>query len=269
MVKFLFLILFTSLIIFNSYADDEKWFTGIIRGHEDLTRFAIQETNKTIKDKFYPEVYYGDSGLFSKNQIILGNYHTDFPTYELCAYYSITAKNCTTFNWQNNPNLQNIHSLRNIFPNNTPQPLSDTLLSVRLLIMNNTNYALQLFYKGQKDEFLFWIGHVLHTIQDSFVPCHVKRNLNTFKIFDMCTYGPKFNNVCHHKDIDTDDYIWTIKKGCFIGRNYECLKVEAQNAVKASTDYLKMIYYILDNKSTDEIYIKFLLEDFLNKYYVY
>ncbi|MBF0206987.1 MAG: hypothetical protein HQK53_08850 [Oligoflexia bacterium] len=269
---------------FNAYSSEEKWTSGPVRGHEDITRFAVLAANKFIGHDFYPVVAYGDSGLISKNFLIQGNYQTDFPSATLCRRYHIDLKDCNLSRWQNNPELQIIHSLRNL-PNGQKQEvptLLNTLQGIRQIIIQNTAYALQFHQQGKENLFFFWIGHVVHTIQDSFSPAHVKRNPNTLGIIDMCIYGKKVDQVCYHHLLDTGDYIWVLKWGCLNGRSFACLKDEAVDAVKASAEYLETVYRFIQNNLQDDFdyqdndweknetkkrNLNILFEDYLNRYF--
>ncbi|MBF0367652.1 MAG: hypothetical protein HQK50_18905, partial [Oligoflexia bacterium] len=192
MKKILFVIIAILAIDLNAqenFQSEQKWSNGIIRGHEDLTRFGVEMANLAIGIEFYPTIAIGDHGFNTINPLLRGNYSSDVPNLVLCRYYQLEQAACTLQYWQQNSHLQNIHSLRN-YANKQVETFDESLQAIRSLVQTNTAYALEFFYQNDLENFYFWIGHVLHTLQDSYSPAHTQREsqANNYRIKDICTY---------------------------------------------------------------------------------
>lgn len=242
---------------------------GLVRGHEDLTRFAVEQANALMKVRDgvkafpYLTVPIGDYGYASKNPLVEGDFAADFAVEmwpfqdhrfdEVLAFYHSRANSVSE--WQDAPDLQSIHFLRD-FRDGTAVSAAEACHAGRQRVIDATQQALKImmndYFHSQ-----FWIGLALHTLQDSFSPAHVRRvsrgtqgGENDFKwITDVCTYGKQAFGACKHPEpimslLDTDR-IW--KSGTLLdfNRPREDLIPAAEAAVKAGAGYLVTVeeYY--------------------------
>jgi hypothetical protein len=104
-----------------------------LRGHEDLTRFGVDEANQLLRanyptkfpsstSTFFPTVKSGDLGYNSTNPLVQGNFASDvaietwpFESYrfdELLRFYDSKATSFTE--WQDDPKLMSLHFLRDL-----------------------------------------------------------------------------------------------------------------------------------------------------------
>lgn len=225
-----------------------QWSTGVIRGHEDLTRFGIDLANKLIKEKFSIDNYYeqaivGEFAPITTNPIVRGNYLTDFPTDELKIFHLES----TNVNWNSDPRTQNIHSLRAHENGVLLQSAFQACLGFRNKVFQIVYNALIKFSKGDFEGGLTWLGHATHSIQDSFSPVHAKRTDDLKYFLDFCTYGKKFEGICKHDLVDIKDYIWKSNM-CFL-RSWDCLTDEAKQASKSTAGFLFAIYLIIEQNA--------------------
>lgn len=241
---------------------------GLSRGHEDLTRFAVDLVNAKIKQElnlnsFYPAVPVGENGAQSNYPMIQGVYHTDFavshlPPHEilsgkLIGYYGAGFAT-TASEWQDTPWLQSIHSLRD-FSGGEPLSLDESLKEIRNKIANAAYFAVG-EYNGHPYEGHYWLGHILHIIQDSFSEAHTRRGTDLRAILDVCTYGvdKRAAGICMHPhpvgSNDEERFGATLEKeriwrsdvsGCDLNpveHKWHCLKPSAQKAAEVSAGFL-------------------------------
>lgn len=205
-------------------------------GHEEITRQALNNVSKKIKDidptnslfelsdlsfDLKPE----PKGLFgykSKNMIIHGNFSSDFPK-------QTTVLNLADF-WKDNtiseyesPSTQVIHFLRNYKDPVTLDSAYNTCQVARKNIKYITSEAIKAWDAGDKTKALFLIGHATHTIQDSFSPAHTRRDdeAHNYNLKNVCFYGSKMHKkmdmmfkdakiLCYHEILDSRDTVWNI-----------------------------------------------------------
>ncbi len=243
-----------------------RWMQGYgpSRGHEDLTRFAVEEANKFLKDDFFPMVEYGDNGVFSDHPIVDGNYSTDFPDTRMKEHYGFTD-DMSSSEWANHPGLMTIHSLRNQNPDGTLQAKVDAYLEWKGRIFSATKHALTVYQSGNVEEGLYWFGHNLHMIQDSFSPAHTarvsKNDIAFMAMTDLNSYGIEVEGIGYHHTVDIGDRIWA-NNSCWNPscREWECLRGEAQAASTAGGGYLYVVAELIKGNLTN-------IDDTLEKYF--
>jgi hypothetical protein len=246
-----------------------SWTSGpFLGGHETITRFAIRFGNSLLKERYglqnyYPEVSEPGRG----HPLIEGNIKTDFPNEALFDFYKMEKKEFGA--WHQSSLLQYIHSMRN-FSHRGPQSFLESCQKIKDNILNVTLWSLSFFQKGEREEGLFWLGHAIHILQDSFSKAHTLRGGPFFKkILDICTYGEKFNSICFHKkykDIFDGDRIWKKELNCHLNpfeRTFFCLKDEAQAAVSATAGYLFTVGLLIEEKVFSPFEVKKEIRDFL------
>ncbi len=222
---------------------EPKWLTGAgpARGHEDLTRIAVDRANNTLQNllgyKPYPSIAKGVAGLDTGHPMVKGNYETDFPTTKMYQFHGMPS----SVDWHNDGRLQHLHSLRD-YPDRTPLGLRASCLAVRSSIVRAAHKAMGAFGEGDRDSGLYWLGHATHIIQDSFSPAHTPRTGEGRRVItDLCVYGLEWPGICKHETVDLRDHVWRSTFACQFdpnNRNHACLKSEAQDAVHATTAFL-------------------------------
>jgi len=126
------------------------------------------------------------------------------------------------------------------------------MLGARERIIVATEQAMLSYQNGDMNRFFYWIGHASHNVEDSFSPAHARRSGSQYKtLTDVCIYDMTVPGVCTHAKIDTGDLIWSTSWACVFttARNYECLKPEAQGAVRATAGYFRTVANIVKNGS--------------------
>jgi hypothetical protein len=217
-----------------------------LRGHEDITRFAVENANNLIKNElgvggFFPTVTSGDSCKGTSNNLLNGDCHTDWPddNDELVTYYGVSASD-----WQTDPRVQELHFLRN-YPGDQLESAKQTCVNVQGLIVEATKRGLNYWAQNNKERALYWFGHSLHMIQDSFAPPHTRRGGYSDRVLsDVCTYAKEFSGVCYHEKVASGDRVWSDKLSCQLNpndRSWGCLVTLAQEAANASTGYLRVV----------------------------
>jgi hypothetical protein len=224
----------------------QKWMTGAgpARGHEDLTRLAVERANNALEAQLgfrpYPAIAQGVAGIDSGNSMIKGNFESDFPSNRMQEFHDMPTDD--SIDWHNDGRIQHIHSLRNIIGG---QALSkqDSCKAIRANIINASRRAVDSYSAGAIEDGRYWLGHATHVIQDSFSNAHTTRSKDDGgrTISDICVYGASFDGICQHSSFDSHDYVWRDKWSCRFNpneRDIDCLKNEAQNAVHATAAYL-------------------------------
>lgn len=203
-------------------------------GHEEITRQALNNLSKKIKDTgarnnifnladlnydLLPEPF-GLFGYKSQNMIIHGNFASDFPdqtsVMSLAKFWQIP--NIAVFE---NPDAQVIHFLRNYKGIATVDSAKNTCLTARKNIKRVTTEALSFWQNGDKTRALFLIGHATHMIQDSFSPAHTIRadESHNSDVMNICYFGSGMYDamragkvseavLCFHQKPDVRDSIW-------------------------------------------------------------
>ncbi|MBC7661156.1 MAG: hypothetical protein H7249_15770 [Chitinophagaceae bacterium] len=218
------------------------FFTGAgpLRGHEDITRFAVDDANHALGYDYFPKISAVSAGASTHNPLLKGNFESDYPSPKLRAFYSAPAD----VNWHNEGNLQAIHGLRGRI-DGIDETVREACQSHTKVLKNAALKGFNLILTGDKDEGLYWIGHATHIIQDAFSSAHETRTgENGIIILDYCTYGHRRENACFHRDIDGRDRIWDEGFRCQFdpnSRQRECLTKEANWAVNASSSFLQRI----------------------------
>ena len=187
------------------------WHTGAgtLRGHEDITRFAVDIANQRLggrDDIGYEPVPSGVHGPIS--------FHP----------------------------LQHVHALRNRPAGGIANNL-ETCQSVGGAIGQALNRAATYLPNGDRYHYHYWIGHALHILQDSYSPAHVLRAGVEGQIVDgFCTYGVRTKGICYHHEVDPRDRVWRADSlRCTFDsdqRDWDCLVPAAQYAAVASADLL-------------------------------
>ena len=229
----------------NGGGNDSRlfWHTGAggLRGHEDITRFAVDIANQQLNahpELYFDPVAYGDQGAVSTHPMIRGNFETDFPSTQMRQIYGATSST----DWHKDGALQHLHSLRD---RHEIQPVtnSEACANTRVAIANAVQRAESSRKLGDHYWYLFWLGHAVHILQDSYSPAHVIRTgMEGSVIADFCTYAVKAPGVCYHQEVDPRDRVWrTDSLRCTFDshqRDWGCLTTEAQYASYASADLL-------------------------------
>jgi len=237
---------------------------SFVRGHEDLTRFAVDDANALLRARAkegaqpwtYPVVPVGEHACATKVPLVAGNFATDIaieswpfkerPGADLLAFYGNTAKSLSE--WQAAPELQSLHFLRDRV-DGEPLSAKGACMASRAKIVAATKQALS---EGTRERREFFFGHSLHIIEDSFSPAHVRRasrgtlgEESDFKaITDVCTYGEQVKGACFHEEpifggaIFDDDRIWKKRALFTTSRDRKYLVPEADAAAKAGAGYL-------------------------------
>ncbi len=219
------------------------WHTGAgtLRGHEDITRFAVDIANQRLggrDDIGYEPVPSGVHGPISFHPLIKGNFESDFPTAEMRQAYGATPET----DWHNDGALQHVHALRNRPAGGIATNL-ETCQSVGGAIGQALNRAATYLPNGDRYHYHYWIGHALHILQDSYSPAHVLRAGVEGQIVDgFCTYGVRTKGICYHHEVDPRDRVWRADSlRCTFDsdqRDWDCLVPAAQYAAVASADLL-------------------------------
>ena len=228
----------------HAWPSQPSWHTGAaaFRGHEDLTRFAVDKFNAI--DKFgmeLPPVAEGEHAASSRHPMIRGNFETDFPTQAMFGFYRVDPK----VNWHQDGRLQFIHGLRNFSGQKASSNLG-TCLAVRGALVRAAAHALAYFRAGDEDAGLYWSGHGLHILQDSYSPAHAIRDgVQGREVREFCTYSVQFPGICFHTKLDVRDRIWRQDRlDCALNpeqRSWNCLTEFGQYAAEASLGFLVAI----------------------------
>lgn len=239
------------------------WLTGYgpTRGHEDLLRFAVSSANSLLprttsnsSSPFFPEIPKGENGLTSQLPMVQGVTDTDFPDQELLNRYHASART-----WHTNPELQDLHFLRNYAGTTDTVSFPEACQDGKNRILASALEAWDSFETGNQKRGLFYLGHALHTIQDSFSPAHTQRVGGDLKMMaDICSYQKPESQSCHHKEVDDRDRIWKLTVSCQLNpnaRSWDCLTKNAQRAVYASTGFLYVMGEALQGqqKNRDDV----------------
>lgn len=221
---------------------DTKWLTGAgpARGHEDITRLAVDEANDALQgligQRPYPKIAKGVAGADTGNMMVLGNYESDFDTPRMRDFHQVGK-----VDWHNDGRIQHIHSLRD-FSGTEPLALRPACEAIRSNIIQAARLGIERYQAGDVETGRYWLGHATHVIQDSFSVAHAQRDENDPKhIKDICVYGFKVDNVCQHASVDLDDRVWLATGRCAwdpTKRDRKCLKKQAQDAVTATAAFL-------------------------------
>jgi hypothetical protein len=218
---------------------------GVYRGHEDITRFAIERANAAIQSEtgtagFFPTIPSGASCDDTTNPLMLGGCATDYPDSVMLAKYNTTAGQ-----WDLGPELQDLHFLRNYVGSDGVETAREACLGALGRIVTASGWAVTAWQSGDHDLGLYWMGHATHTIQDSFAPPHTDRSGTLLRKLDaVCSYGRQVSGVCFHASFDLGDRVWRQTLSCQLdpnNRSWGCLIDEAQSAALASAGYLRVM----------------------------
>jgi hypothetical protein len=219
---------------------------GVVRGHEDLTRWSVSFANTTLQSQGvayrFGDVALGDRGNSSNNPIVIGNYATDFPenvtAVSLRTYYGFTGGVPMAVA----PQFQTLHFLRD-FEGSVVDSAKTTCLKSRQRIVGATYTALQ---TAPSQQFVsqFFLGHALHILQDSFAEPHTVRSPDFRTLLNVCTYEFTALGACRHPRLALkEDSVWI---GPMCDRaQWNCLKPAAQYAAIAGAGYLKVVGELL------------------------
>ncbi|WP_141732175.1 hypothetical protein [Oligoflexus tunisiensis] len=222
---------------------EQKWMTGAgpARGHEDITRLAVDRANDALQGQIgyrpYPSIAKGVAGIDTGNAMVRGNFETDFPSRRMKEFHKMPDN----VDWHNDGRIQHIHSLRD-FAGGQPLGLRDSCVAIRTNILDAARQAIASYQAGHTEDGQYWLGHAAHVIQDSFSPAHSERHgAGRQLIGNICVYGIDVPGLCKHDSVDVRDRIWRSKFSCQMdpnNRGYSCLKDEAQDAVNATAAFL-------------------------------
>lgn len=251
-------------------------------GHEIITRQALRFLD-TVTQVHYNEIFKEvtrpedpprlrkASGFDSLNPIVRGNYAQDkiLPMLvlnePLHRYLWEIHGTPIAEDWQNGPNRQKYHALRD-FRADTKNPADlDTALQACRKIQNifhkNAEYAIEGLKKSKlamgqymtvlsaEVEAAHILGATTHTLQDTFSQAHVRRNFEYGSRFqaiqDICKWGKEVPGVCRHGLTDTldEDVIWA-------NSDSGLLKPESTIAANTTGFYLLHVYRAYKGKGT-------------------
>lgn len=272
-ILFLCVVFFlTSISCRNSRQQEStlSFFSYLSRGHEDITRFAIDMADQQLERDYGIATFYppesSDTVIaahaapphLSSNPIIYGNVATDFPEQvilkgvKLVDFYPDVNIDS---NWLNNGNYQNFHFMRNFTLNAenkivTVQNVFDCFDKSIAIIIHASGRAGYYWAKaekardfpkaeeGSRTTALFLIGHALHALQDSFSTAHTIRSNDLKSILDICVLGGAVGICGHGLGIDPRDDIWKDPASGRLSRGWSALTPEAQMAARVSARYL-------------------------------
>ncbi len=245
------------------------------RGHEDLTRFAVEMTNQRIKDKlglseYFARIPQGENGGRSSLPMVKGSFDTDWAVTlvrskrsgeALINFYGVGWVNSGT-EWQNFPWLQSLHFLRDRDAADQVYGLEESLESGREKI--SKAFQQSIVSSGKRDVSHYWLGHTLHIVQDSFSKAHTVRSPDFKSILNICTFGEKTSAAaCQHPEplsfegehpvtgaLFDDDRVWVPDDDACDGpteRDWSCLKPEAKKAAAVSAGLLFLYAQLVGN----------------------
>ncbi|RYZ90703.1 MAG: hypothetical protein EOP04_03085 [Proteobacteria bacterium] len=245
----------------------------VTRGHEDLTRFAVAIANQKIESdlglaNYFTQVPVGENAGRTSLPMVRGSFDTDWavtyftgerPGQELINFYGVGWIK-TGSEWQDFPWLQSLHFLRDRDANNNVYSLPESLDSSRERASTAFTHAISLSKKRTKSH--YWLGHLLHTVQDSFSTVHANRSADFKTILNLCTFGKHTApDACPHPEpfklenenfagaLLHEDRVWIDREECdgASQRGWECLKPEAQKAAEVSAGVLYLYAKIVGN----------------------
>ncbi len=205
-------------------------------GHTSITKSAIDRANSIQFNMVFPSLQYEKCRQEGFNPILRGNCDTDRSSgTPLTKYYGKD-----TFN---DGNMQHLHFNLDYSSKSDVTWIAsrrETCERTRKAIIQATVIANKEWRAGHKDTALYWLGHALHPIQDSFPSAHsVRTGTNNRTPVDISIWGqstppPSLRN---HDSIADGDNAW--KAGCNPA-DYDCYKDVAKAAVNASAGYLRV-----------------------------
>lgn len=227
------------------FAQNHSMFLGG-RGHEDLIRLGIANANPWIRDYLknddvlFPEVQPNQIAQDSSNQIVLGSLATDLPSQKpdflikLNDFYELTPPD----NLWDSTQFEHLHFMRS-WTATSYVSSSDACRISKEHIISRTIDGLKI-WNSDREKALFFIGHALHAVQDSFSLAHTQRSPNGQDILDICIWKKPVPGICFHSEPDTRDLIWN-GVACVNSGRFDCMKPEAKLAVNVSADFLKSV----------------------------
>jgi hypothetical protein len=205
-------------------------------GHTSITKSAIDRANSIQFNMLFPSLQYEKCRQEGFNPILRGNCDTDRSSgTPLTKYYGKD-----TFN---DGGMQHLHfNLDYVSRKDITWIASrrETCERTRKTLIEAMVIANKEWRAGRKDSALYWVGHALHPIQDSFPAAHaVRTGVNNRTPVDISIWGqstppPSLRN---HDSIPDGDNAW--KTGCNPS-SYDCYKDVAKAAVNASAGYLRV-----------------------------
>jgi hypothetical protein len=170
------------------------------RGHEDLTRFAVDLANKRVKEtqnllEYFIPILVGDNGARSPTPMINGVYDTDWAVSlvgnkiaraDLIEFYGVGWVK-TGMEWQEHPYLQSLHFLRDRELTGQVYGFQESLEAGREKISRAYDQAVRVAF--DRNLSFYWLGHAAHIIQDSFSNAHTQRSSDFRNITDICVFG--------------------------------------------------------------------------------
>lgn len=239
------------------------------RGHEDLTRFAVNMANEKITStsgvkNYFTSIPEGENAARSSLPMIQGVYDTDWAVSMVT--HSRSGQRMIDFygvdwiksgvEWQEMPWLQSLHFLRDRDAFGNSYGLVESLDRSREKIAKAFEFAVRVAW--DRDQSFYWLGHALHMIQDSFSRAHTQRTPDLRKITNLCVFGTEApEGACTHEAplsgegahpisgaLLHEDRVWREDSlPCNHNpweRGWECLKPEAQRASEVSAGLLAL-----------------------------
>jgi MYXO-CTERM domain-containing protein len=237
----------------------EAWSQGAaaLRGHEDITRFAIEKANAALQSEtgtanFFPALASGADGSNTSNWLMKGGYATDFPDSVMSTKYGVSVGD-----WDLWPDLQDLHFLRNWVGTDGVESAREACLSALAHVVEASGWAVYAWQLADQNAGLYWMGHATHVIQDSFALPHTDRSGTLYRKLDaVCSYGRQVSGVCFHQSPDVGDRVWNSNFLCQIdpsNRSWDCLLGEAQAAALATAGYLRVMGRYLIGGATGDL----------------
>ena len=246
-----------------------------IVGHEDLTAFALDKANvqlagKALQTPFqYPPAALGVRARHATNPVVRGNFATDHAEnvdeVSLTEFYGMARGELLGYSSEH----MDLHGLRTYRTAGGAEQVDSAAVSCRRAhdrIKAAARKALEL-WEDDLQQALFFTGHAIHPIQDSFSQAHTRRGPNLRQLVDVCTWEVEAPGACKHRnwlgqDFDPSDIIWGAWVTCAFSRSAECLKPEAAAAVDVTTGFLILMAQLADVKA-DATTIDARVESFL------
>jgi hypothetical protein len=157
--------------------EEQAWMQGpaALRGHEDLTRFAVDYANQLVagltgNPTYFQPVISGDSCSGTTHRMLIGGCVTDSPDSTMTSFYGVSSGN-----WNTGANIQDLHFLRD-YSGSSVVGRRAPCLSTQSRILTATQIAVNYWRAGDYYNGKYWLGHAIHMIEDSFSTAHATRS---------------------------------------------------------------------------------------------
>lgn len=228
--------------------------------HEELVRLASLKLNDHFGQEMVPVDPFNTFGRNSQNPVVRGNYLTDLPAerrpeeFHLGNHHGVKDLNDITWN----DSLQSVHFNRDMIDG---QYLSTQENCERAL--HSMRRDARIFLSGadgNRTHQLNFLGHLSHSIQDSFSAGHIRRqNIGPYgakRIVDICSYYPSDGHCNHVSNLESDNVwseVWAALMGSIVddGKTYNALKPSAQLAVDVTFEAWRLLFEFLKSKEPE------------------